>query len=323
MPQQQTPQDIFDTVPGIDDSFLSGTAPEDNTGVLAGLKRGVSNLNPMNWVEPPAPYMNRNIPPAQRADMANEAMTTALQHPVRTLLNQIPLIGPYLAHMAETAPHDPYGAAAESAVTLGVPAAIGSIPTMSEIRGGLTRAEIPQLAVRVANTPLWRGTGAGPVLDYVARRMYEPSAPTSAPMPPPPYQGEFVADPHIHPGPPIDVPYRPVNAPEAPTPPPRMLRSYEQPTLKQGPSPQRALPPPAPTQPLHYGVEEPLPPQKNVDITPQEAKPVGRIKKKPGGFTGEVTPETPKEQVNRSSNFGRTARRYPKKDAKPYVPPKE
>ncbi|MDD5199243.1 MAG: hypothetical protein PHC88_05515 [Terrimicrobiaceae bacterium] len=109
-------------------AFEANLPPE--TGIIAGVKRGFQNLNPINLVRAVAENPDEPNSQMQPADVpaSNAQFEQGLQHlsdhPVGTMLRQVPIMGQWLADMAERFPNDPAGTAAEAVTTLAVPEAI-------------------------------------------------------------------------------------------------------------------------------------------------------------------------------------------------------
>lgn len=96
-----------------------------DTGIWNGIKRGLSNLNPIPFVKDIAANLQGTVmspqPAFANASDANSAMTDTLrhtaEHPIASALSTIPLVGPALGSLAERLPHDPTGAVAEGLTT--------------------------------------------------------------------------------------------------------------------------------------------------------------------------------------------------------------
>src|SRR5262245_22655147 len=69
---------------------------EGDTGIWAGLKRGLSNINPANLINPELPT-NRVEPVMAGASQFQQGIQQAVEHPFRTAISSIPVVGPMIS----------------------------------------------------------------------------------------------------------------------------------------------------------------------------------------------------------------------------------
>lgn len=120
-----------DTITAPKPSTTQASTPD--TGIKAGVRRGLQNLNPLPLLTQPV------APPTDPSAVKQntDAFQHAIEHPFLTALSSIPIVGPSIASLAERAPHDPSGAIAEGLTTVATFKAGTMIPRIAEGMGAM------------------------------------------------------------------------------------------------------------------------------------------------------------------------------------------